>query len=459
MLQHLPWTLFFLSQVQSQSDAFLSTTNTQPTAGTTSTSIRNLGGDVVPTGRGVSYQSLTSTTTLASGNLSGETALLATTIAVVNGSEVSGLVSSATSSGSSTSFTILEGSLPTTLAVNSTVAGNSTSNRTSTSDQSTNTQPCNNYPEFCTRKYSNITEVAAHNSPFVAPNNAAANQALGVVDQLNDGIRMLQGQTHLVNDTIYYCHTSCDLLNSGTAEGYFADVTHWVRRHPYDVVTLLIGNGDLVNVSNYIAPLQSSGLAKYAYIPSQVPMDIDDWPTLSEMILMQKRVVIFMDYNANQSSVPYVLDEFSQMWETPFSPTNRSFPCTQQRPPGLSTQEANQRMYLANHNLNTEITLAGSSILAVTIPLLNETNNATGPGSLGAMAEDCNERWGRSPNFLLVDYYNVGDGSVFETAAKLNDVTYDRPCCGLVPSAACVFGFNGRMLLLEVGLVLTLLLI
>jgi hypothetical protein len=40
------------------------------------------------------------------------------------------------------------------------------------------------------RNYSNITNVAAHNSPFVVPGNAASNQALKVTDQLNDGVRM-----------------------------------------------------------------------------------------------------------------------------------------------------------------------------------------------------------------------------------------------------------------------------
>ena len=38
--------------------------------------------------------------------------------------------------------------------------------------------------------------------------------------------------------------------------------------------------------------------------------------------------------------------------------------------------------------------------------------------------------WGRAPNFLLVDYYNNGSGSVFEVAARYNKVTYNRPCCG-----------------------------
>lgn len=48
----------------------------------------------------------------------------------------------------------------------------------------------NGYPEFCNRQYGNITEVCAHNSAFAIPNNAASNQALGIIDQLNDGVRM-----------------------------------------------------------------------------------------------------------------------------------------------------------------------------------------------------------------------------------------------------------------------------
>ena len=47
--------------------------------------------------------------------------------------------------------------------------------------------------------------------------------------------------------------------------------------------------------------------------------------------------------------------------------------------------------------------------------------------------------WNRPPNFLLVDYYNIGlpsAGSVFEVAAKANGVTYNRQCCGVTTSAA-----------------------
>ena len=355
-------------------------------ANTVGSSIANFGGDLLPTGSDASYITYSTTSTQNS-----STVILATTFAAANGSVLSD-GSSTQSSSTSTSISLLQGTKSasaTTSGSNST--SNSTASRTSHSAAPTNTQPCNNYPEFCSRSYSNITFVAAHNSPFVNPNNAAANQQLPVLNQLNDGIRMLQGQTHYnsTTNTISYCHTSCDLLNGGTAQEYFREITSWVKVHPFDVVTLLIGNSDFIGVGNYTAPLEASGLAQYAYIPPQVPMNMSSWPTLSSMILLRKRVVIFMDYNANQTQVPYILDEFSQMWETPFSPTNRSFPCTQQRPPGINRTQAEERMYMANHNLNTEISLAGTSLLVPTTPLINETNAVNGTGSLGLMANQC----------------------------------------------------------------------
>ena len=366
-------------------------------ANTVGSSVSNLGGDDIPTGSDVSYISYSTTITQNS-----STVILATTFAAANGSVLSN-ASFTRSSSTSTSISLLrgtKGASATTSSSNST--SNSTASRTSTGAGPTNTQPCNNYPEFCSRSYSNITFVAAHNSPFVNPNNAAANQQLPVLNQLNDGIRMLQGQTHYnsTTNTISYCHTSCDLLNAGTAQEYFTNITSWVQAHPFDVVTLLIGNSDFIDVGNYTAPLEASGLSQYAYIPPQVPMNISSWPTLSSMILVRKRVVIFMDYNANQTKVPYILDEFSQMWETPFSPTNRSFPCTQQRPPGINHTQAEQRMYMANHNLNTEISLAGTSLLVPSTPLINETNAVNGTGSLGLMANNC-AGTNLSPLFLL----------------------------------------------------------
>lgn len=116
------------------------------------------GDDVLPTGSDVTYSSAKSTITLP----------LSAIMSVAN------MTKDSTGSG----ITYLLG-------------GTAKQNISKTSTaKPTNTQQCNNFHEFCTRKYSNITMVTTHNFAFVRKGNLASNQALGVIDQLNDGIRM-----------------------------------------------------------------------------------------------------------------------------------------------------------------------------------------------------------------------------------------------------------------------------
>lgn len=317
------------------------------------------------------------------------------------------------------------------------------SNGTATSTgvpQPTNTQPCNGYVELCNRKYSNITNVGCHNSPFVRPGNSGSNQELPVKMQLDDGVRFLQGQIQWPDggDVPHFCHTSCDLLDAGPITNWLTQVREWVEQHPYDVVTILLGNGNYSTPDLYEPFIEKTGILRYAYKAPYLPMTRDDWPTLENMIIRGKRVVMFMDYEARQEEYPWLLDEFSQMWETPFDPTDRDFPCDIQRPPGLSEEDGRNRLYLMNHNLNVEFNVFDISLLVPAVSLLNETNNATGYGSLGDAAKACRSTFDRAPNVLNVDYYNYGDppGSVFEVAAQMNNVTYNWDCCGHVKGGA-----------------------
>ena len=90
---------------------------------------------------------------------------------------------------------------------------------------------------------------------------------------------------------------------------------------------------------------------------------------------------------------------------------------------------------------------------------LNSTNaNDTVYGSAHLAVEHCTEDWGRPPNFLLVDYYNYGDpgpGSVFEVAARWNNVTYNRACCGADANGAALVHRTSIAMVLAV-MVLTL---
>jgi hypothetical protein len=377
---------------------------------------------------GTNYVRVTTGVTYASG----ETITFTSTSSLfAQPTGLSSVLNNATASGNSTSAsqTLLVGGTATTSLANATQTTNSTA--TSTAAQPSNTVPCNGYTEFCNRAYSNVTYVAAHNSPFIRPGNIASNQELEVTSQLNDGIRMLQFQVHDLNGTLQLCHTSCDMLNAGTLEDYLVTVYNWMQANPYDVITILMGNYDVLPPERFVEPVQNSGLLKYAYRPPQVPMALDDWPTLGEMILRQQRLVVMLDYEANQQEIPWLLDEFSQMWENPFSPTERDFPCDVQRPPDQDRNTSMNRMYMANQNLNLQVAIAGISLLIPASNFLNETNAPEGFGSAGRSVDTCIGDWDRPPNFILVDYYNVGsfNGSIFQVAASANNVNYDRDSC------------------------------
>jgi hypothetical protein len=414
------------------------------------------------TGSDLTYNSNITPVTLATSftYVSGSRTLtegLSSTLAAANSTTTGSSNGTILLSTSTNGDTVLSGSARTT----TTSLNGTASHTTSSSARPTNTRPCNGYPELCNRKYSNITHVAAHNSPFVNPNNVASNQALDVTTQLNDGIRMcrlnvcsillipllmislVQFQVHKPNDTspLMLCHTSCDLLNVGTLLSYLSTVNSWLEEHRYDVVTILMGNYDVLSPSNFTGPVAESGLLQYAYIPETVPMGLDGWPTLAEMILSNKRVVFMLDYEADQATIPWLLDEFSYTWETPFSPTDRDFPCTVDRPPSQNRNISAQRLSLANHNLNIDVAFAGLSILVPAYNLLNVTNGVSGYGSAGVAVSNCTAIWDRPPNFLLVDYYNIGsfNGSVMAVAAEANNVNYNSAsCCGTLTTSFAV---------------------
>lgn len=73
---------------------------------------------------------------------------------------------------------------------------------------------CNGNAALCSRLYSNVTQIGTHDSAFVGvlPTD---NQLVSVTDQLDDGIRFLQAQTHELNGALELCHTSCTELDAG----------------------------------------------------------------------------------------------------------------------------------------------------------------------------------------------------------------------------------------------------
>jgi len=275
---------------------------------------------------------------------------------------------------------------------------------------------CNGFSDFCSRSYGNITFVGAHDSYAVGVNNLFTNQDYNVTQQLDDGIRMLQLQAHNQSGTITLCHTSCSFFNGGTLQSYLESVKFWMDSNTNEVVTLLIVNSDGVSSSLYDTVYKAVGLDALSYAPPSAVTVNTAWPSLGSMIDSGKRLVTFLDTGADFTTVPYIIDEFTNVWETAFDVTDTTFDCNVNRSKGDNTTQ----LYLINHFLD-KIVLGQ---VAPDPDNANVTNSASGTGSLGLQVQTCAAQYGRNPNFMLVDFYEYGGGSVFQVAATANGVTY-----------------------------------
>lgn len=180
---------------------------------------------------------------------------------------------------------------------------------------------------------------------------------------------------------------------------------------------MLIVNSDGFAPSDYASVFQAVGLDKLSYSPPSESVLFSAWPTLGSMIDAGTRLVTFMDAGADFTQVPYIIEgvfqlfdssaayidvlarlEFVNVWETAFDVTDTTFDCNVNRTKGDPTTE----MYLINHFLDMPINIIASTI-APNKTALNETNAASGVGSLGLQASNCAAQYGRNPNFMLVD--------------------------------------------------------
>jgi hypothetical protein len=289
---------------------------------------------------------------------------------------------------------------------------------------------CNGQSAFCERSYGNVTYVGAHDSYAVgATNILGTNQDQTVTQQLNDGIRLLQMQALNQNGTIELCHTTCQLYDGGSLQSYLTTVKTWLDANPNEVLSLLIVNIDDLGPSAFADVFTAVGLVNVSYAPPNAVTVAADWPTLGSMIDSGQRLVTFLANGADTTVVPYLIDEFTNIWESPFDVTT-SFDCSINRTKGDPSTE----MYLINHFLDTVVLGQPSP----NIDALDQTNAVSGTNSLGTQVNLCLAAQGRPPNFLLVDFYEFGGGSVFEVAATINGVTYSptSPIATPVPTSS-----------------------
>jgi hypothetical protein len=295
----------------------------------------------------------------------------------------------------------------------------------------TTSTACNNSPSLCSRSYGNITHLGAHDSPFVSNSSnkftSSGNQFYNSTTQLDAGVRLLSAQVHTADASgseLRLCHTDCTLLDGGSLVDWLSSIKTWLDNNPNEVVTVLLVNSVDATTATLGADFVSSGVSKYGY---QFPASgaPSTWPTLQSLITANTRLVTFVaSLSGNNTAAPYLLDEFTYVWENPYTSTAPSnFSCTPDRPSSvqgsLTTAKSSGRMFLMNHFLDQ------NQLFGIQTPNVEASSSTNSPdasiiGSLGNAAQTCAAAYGSPPNFVLVDWFNVGPA--ISTVDSLNGV-------------------------------------
>lgn len=285
------------------------------------------------------------------------------------------------------------------------------------------TQACNNSPDLCSRQYNNITHLGAHDSPFLRDEttsfSTSGNQFYNTTVQLEAGVRLLTAQVHSQNDSLRLCHSSCDLLDAGTLRDWLSEVKGFMDDNPNEVVTILLVNSDDASASDLAAEYEAAGVDSYSYVPSSASAS-STWPTLQSLISSNTRLVNFVASLDGNTAAPYLMGEFTYVFETSYENSELSdFSCTPNRPSGLSSGSTGGRMALINHFLYLNQAFGIQSPNVGNITTTNAPGNST--GMLGMQLGQCSREYGTQPTFVLVDFFNVGPA--IESVDSVNGVT------------------------------------
>ena len=278
------------------------------------------------------------------------------------------------------------------------------------------TIPCNGLVILCHRTYDQVTFPETHNSYSTHEDNIyypASNHRTGFQAQWNAGMRAFMLDTHYLTtadqsaSNVRFCHGDSDRGFSPCTYGA-VDPWNWLsalesemNSEDRDIVTLLI--------ENYVEPdhlngiFDDVGLSEMMYVH-----EINGgWPTLIEMINMDKRLVVFWEQSGD-SDHPYFHDFLTHSWTTNYADDDTSsMDCENLR------GDVNQPVFHMNNWLKNQ---AG----------LSDPNRAGEANDVDFMVEraiECIELHGKRPTFIAVDWWEEGD--VVEAAERVNLMELD----------------------------------
>ncbi|BFG38848.1 hypothetical protein CerSpe_251210 [Prunus speciosa] len=198
------------------------------------------------------------------------------------------------------------------------------------------------------------------------------------------------------------------------------EVEAFLSQNPTEIVTIILE--DYVKAPKGLTTLfTNAGLVKYWFPVSKMPRKGEDWPTVTEMVQENHRLLVFTSDGSKEA-----LEGIAYQWK--YMVENES------GDPGVKPGSCPKRK--ESKPLNSKSASLFFQNYFPTYPVEAEACKEHST-SLEEMVGTCSKAAGKMPNFLAVNFYMRSDGvGVFDAVDRMNG----RTLCGCSTVNACQAG-------------------
>lgn len=248
------------------------------------------------------------------------------------------------------------------------------------------------------------------------------NQEDTVTNQLRNGVRGLMLDMYDFENDIWLCHSLRGQCFNFTAFqpaiNTLREVEAFLSQNPTEIVTIVIE--DYVHSTKGLTRVfTAAGLDKYWFPVSNMPKKGDDWPTVTDMIRKNQRLLVFTSDSSKEAD-----EGVAYQWR--YMVENES------GDPGVAAGSCHNRK--ESKSLNSK---SSSLFLMNYFPTMPVQSDACKEHSapLADMVGTCLKASGNMmPNFIAVNYYMRSDGGgVFDAVDRMNG----QALCGCSTVSQC----------------------
>lgn len=252
---------------------------------------------------------------------------------------------------------------------------------------------CNGHASLCDRPFDDVAYATTHNAMSSdADGWIPPNQGPAMWQQLEDGVRAMMLDTYEDDGETLLCHGICALGSRP-----FVDALHELRLfmdcHPAEVITLILEAH--IDEARTAAAFEAAGLLPYLHAQ---PLG-EPWPTLRSLIESGRRMVVFTE--SASVSLDWHHHAYTYAWDNDYAnETPEDLDCA----PNRGTGE--ESIFVLNHFLTAPVAMRSLAEQVNHDPFFTER------------VERCVAERGQAPNFVTVDFYELGD--LFSVVDALN---------------------------------------